>query len=59
MQLDECDYELPAELVAQHPLKVRDRARMLIVDRTQSSLVHAAGPRSCHPSDPAGCAGGQ
>ena len=41
MQLDECDYDLPAELVAQHPLKVRDRARMLIVDRTQSSLVHA------------------
>ena len=41
MQLDESDYDLPAELVAQHPLKVRDRARMLIVDRTQSSLVHA------------------
>jgi S-adenosylmethionine:tRNA ribosyltransferase-isomerase len=41
MQLDESDYDLPGELVAQHPLKVRDRARMLIVDRTQSSLVHA------------------
>jgi S-adenosylmethionine:tRNA ribosyltransferase-isomerase len=41
MQLDECDYDLPAELVAQHPLRVRDRARMLIVDRTQSRLVHA------------------
>jgi S-adenosylmethionine:tRNA ribosyltransferase-isomerase len=41
MQLDECDYDLPAELVAQHPLKVRDHARMLILDRAQSSLVHA------------------
>jgi S-adenosylmethionine:tRNA ribosyltransferase-isomerase len=41
MQLDECDYDLPAELIAQHPLKVRDRARLLIMDRTQSSLVHA------------------
>ena len=41
MQLDECDYDLPAELVAQQPLKVRDRARMLVVDRTQSGLVHA------------------
>jgi S-adenosylmethionine:tRNA ribosyltransferase-isomerase len=41
MQLHECDYDLPAELVAQHPLKARDRARMLIVDRAQSSLVHA------------------
>jgi S-adenosylmethionine:tRNA ribosyltransferase-isomerase len=41
MRLDECDYDLPAELVAQHPLKVRDRARMLVVDRSQSRLVHA------------------
>ena len=41
MQLDECDYHLPAELVAQQPLKVRDHARMLVVDRTQSGLVHA------------------
>jgi S-adenosylmethionine:tRNA ribosyltransferase-isomerase len=41
MHLDECDYDLPAELVAQHPLKVRDRARMLVMDRTQPSLAHA------------------
>ena len=41
MQLDECDYTLPVHLIAQHPLKVRDRARMLILDRAQSSLVHA------------------
>jgi S-adenosylmethionine:tRNA ribosyltransferase-isomerase len=41
MQLDECDYELPTHLIAQHPLKVRDHARMLILDRAQSSLVHA------------------
>jgi S-adenosylmethionine:tRNA ribosyltransferase-isomerase len=41
MQLDECDYDLPAELIAQRPLKVRDRARMLVLDRTQSALVHA------------------
>ena len=40
MQLDEYDYELPAELVAQHPLKVRDHARMLVMDREQSGLVH-------------------
>jgi S-adenosylmethionine:tRNA ribosyltransferase-isomerase len=41
MHLDECDYDLPAELVAQHPLKVRDRARMLVMDRTQPLLAHA------------------
>ena len=40
MQLDKYDYELPAELVAQHPLKVRDHARMLVMDREQSGLVH-------------------
>jgi S-adenosylmethionine:tRNA ribosyltransferase-isomerase len=41
MQLDECDYDLPDELVAQHPLKGRDRARMMVLDRAQPSLVHA------------------
>jgi len=40
MQLDECDYELPAHLIAQHPLKVRDRARLLILDRTQMTTTH-------------------
>jgi S-adenosylmethionine:tRNA ribosyltransferase-isomerase len=40
MQLDECDYELPAHLIAQHPLKVRDRARLLILDRTQMTMAH-------------------
>jgi S-adenosylmethionine:tRNA ribosyltransferase-isomerase len=40
MQLDECDYELPADLIAQHPLKVRDRARLLILDRAQSTVTH-------------------
>jgi S-adenosylmethionine:tRNA ribosyltransferase-isomerase len=41
MQLDECDYELPAHLIAQHPLKVRDRARLLILDRERSTMMHA------------------
>ena len=40
MQLDECDYELPVDLIAQHPLKVRDRARLLILDRAQSTMTH-------------------
>jgi S-adenosylmethionine:tRNA ribosyltransferase-isomerase len=41
MRLDECAYELPTELIAQHPLAVRDRARLLILDRAQSTLTHA------------------
>jgi S-adenosylmethionine:tRNA ribosyltransferase-isomerase len=40
MQLDECDYHLPPDLIAQHPLKVRDRARLLILDRGQSTITH-------------------
>jgi S-adenosylmethionine:tRNA ribosyltransferase-isomerase len=33
MQLSDFDYELPAELIAQHPPAKRDASRMLIVDR--------------------------
>jgi S-adenosylmethionine:tRNA ribosyltransferase-isomerase len=41
MQLHDCDYELPGDLIAQHPLKVRDQARLLILDRRRSTLTHA------------------
>jgi S-adenosylmethionine:tRNA ribosyltransferase-isomerase len=33
MLLSDFDYELPEELIAQHPLAERDAARMLVVDR--------------------------
>jgi|ERR1044071_736691 S-adenosylmethionine:tRNA ribosyltransferase-isomerase len=33
MFLSEFDYELPEELIAQHPLAARDGARMLVVER--------------------------
>jgi S-adenosylmethionine:tRNA ribosyltransferase-isomerase len=33
MLLSDFDYELPEELIAQHPLEQRDAARMLILDR--------------------------
>ena len=32
------DYELPEELIAQHPIEPRDRSRLLLVDRQQGSL---------------------
>jgi S-adenosylmethionine:tRNA ribosyltransferase-isomerase len=41
MRLDECDYELPGELIAQHPARVRDRARLLVVDRARQTFTHA------------------
>src|SRR5919198_3196834 len=41
MQLDECDYDFPAELIAQQPTKTRDRARLLILERARQVLTHA------------------
>ncbi len=36
MRVSDFDYDLPAELIAQHPLSERDASRMLIVDRATS-----------------------
>jgi S-adenosylmethionine:tRNA ribosyltransferase-isomerase len=36
------DYELPPELIAQHPAAERDGARLLVVDRAGGQLTHAA-----------------
>jgi S-adenosylmethionine:tRNA ribosyltransferase-isomerase len=40
LKLTEFDYPLPKELIAQYPLKKRDQARLLIVDRKTGSLRH-------------------
>ena len=37
MHISDFDYELPAELIAQHPLKQRDAARMLVLNRADKS----------------------
>ncbi len=37
--VDDLDYDLPDELIAQHPLAQRDGSRMLCVDRKQDSLI--------------------
>jgi S-adenosylmethionine:tRNA ribosyltransferase-isomerase len=39
--LDQYNYELPEELIAQHPLPNRSDARLLVVDRRSRSLTHA------------------
>ncbi len=40
MKLSDFDYCLPKELIAQYPLKERDSARLLVVDRKKSALEH-------------------
>jgi S-adenosylmethionine:tRNA ribosyltransferase-isomerase len=38
MLITDFDYELPDELIAQEPLKDRERSRMLVVNRTEKSF---------------------
>ncbi len=40
MKTAEFDYELPPDLIAQHPLEDRAAARMMVVDRERGTLVH-------------------
>ena len=39
--IDHYDYDLPRELIAQQPLKARQDARLLVVDREAASIEHA------------------
>jgi len=38
MHLDDFDYELPAELIAQHPLRCRDDSRLMVLERDRRSI---------------------
>ena len=40
MQLQEFDFVLPPELIAQMPAARRDQARLMVVDRAQQSIHH-------------------
>jgi len=41
LRVDEFDYDLPSELIAQTPLPERDAARLLVVDRASGALHHS------------------
>src|SRR6266446_4103465 len=41
MRVSDFDYDLPAELIAQHPLSERDASRMLIVDRATGTWCNS------------------
>ncbi|MBW2409135.1 MAG: S-adenosylmethionine:tRNA ribosyltransferase-isomerase, partial [Deltaproteobacteria bacterium] len=39
--IDAYDYELPPELIAQQPVKQRDRSNLLILNRQNGSCAHS------------------
>lgn len=41
MRIDELDYDLPEELIAQQPLDKRDDARLLVLDRKRGTIEHS------------------
>ena len=41
LSINDYDYHLPAELIAQEPLTERDQARMLVLDRAAGSMAHS------------------
>lgn len=54
MDIQELDYELPPELIAQQPADQRDRSRLMIVDRRDGSITHghfADVVNYLHPGD--------
>lgn len=40
MLVTDFDYELPQELIAQHPMEPRDHSRLLVVDKLTGALEH-------------------
>ncbi len=40
MIVEDFNYELPEELIAQHPLLNRDESRLLVLDKTSGSITH-------------------
>lgn len=42
MSLDDFDFDLPSELIAQFPLAVRSASRLLCLDKTSGAIVHSS-----------------
>ena len=40
MQVSDFNYNLPKELIAQHPVKTRDESRLMVLNRTKKTIEH-------------------
>jgi len=40
MRLSDFDYDVPEEQIAKHPIKLRDHSKLMVVNRTQKTIVH-------------------
>ena len=40
MKVSDFNYELPEELIAQHPYDKRDEARLMVLDRENKTIEH-------------------
>ena len=40
MRTEDFNFDLPEELIAQHPLEQRDHSRLLVLDKTSGSITH-------------------
>ena len=40
MKVSDFNYELPKELIAQHPYDKRDEARLMVLDKRNQSIEH-------------------
>ncbi len=40
MKLEEFNYDLPKELIAQHPIEKRDESRLMVLDREKQRIEH-------------------
>ena len=40
MKLEDFDFDLPEELIAQHPVEPRDSSRLMMIDRSTEGIGH-------------------
>ncbi|MBR2008965.1 MAG: S-adenosylmethionine:tRNA ribosyltransferase-isomerase, partial [Peptococcaceae bacterium] len=40
MRTEDFNFDLPEELIAQHPLEQRDHSRLLVLDKTSGNITH-------------------